>query len=84
MPVPSCSALAIAAWDLVVRLKGIPPYILPGPGLVLASLIGDWATLWPSLLVTLQITFMALLAAVYGRPGAALSRARRVASRRAV
>ena len=37
------AALAIAAWDLVVRLKGIPPYILPGPGLVLASLIGDWA-----------------------------------------
>lgn len=66
------AALAIAAWDLVVRLKGIPPYILPGPGLVLASLIGDWATLWPSLLVTLQITFMALLAATVGGVGLAV------------
>ena len=28
------AALAILAWDLVIRLNGIPPYILPGPGLV--------------------------------------------------
>jgi NitT/TauT family transport system permease protein len=66
------AALAIGAWDLVVRLKGIPPYILPGPGLVLASLINDWASLWPSLLVTLKITFMALLAAIIGGVGLAV------------
>ena len=27
-------ALSVVAWDLVVRLNNIPPYILPGPGLV--------------------------------------------------
>ena len=27
-------ALGVLAWDLVVRLNGIPPYVLPGPGLV--------------------------------------------------
>ena len=46
----------LAAWDLVVRLNGIPPYVLPGPGLVLATLIADWAILWTSLLATLATT----------------------------
>lgn len=27
-------ALGILVWDLVVRFKSIPPYVLPGPGLV--------------------------------------------------
>lgn len=66
------AALAIGAWDLVVRIKGIPPYILPGPELVLGSLINDWPTLWPSLLVTLKITFMALAAAIIGGVGLAV------------
>ncbi len=66
------AALAIAAWDLAVRLNGIPPYILPGPGLVLASLVNDWPTLWPSLLVTLKITFLALGAAILGGVGLAV------------
>ncbi len=66
------AALAIGAWDLVVRIKGIPPYILPGPDLVLGSLINDWPTLWPSLLVTLKITFMALAAAIIGGVGLAV------------
>ncbi|TAJ92675.1 MAG: ABC transporter permease [Reyranella sp.] len=42
----------------------IPPYILPGPLLVAKTLISDWGTLWPALLVTLRITLEALLAAV--------------------
>jgi NitT/TauT family transport system permease protein len=45
--------LAILAWDLVVRINQIPPFILPGPGLVAATLIADWAVLGESLLVTL-------------------------------
>ena len=49
---PLLAALAIGAWDLVVRVNQIPPYILPGPGLVACSLVTDWWTLWPSLLVT--------------------------------
>ena len=64
--------LAFAAWDLVVRINQIPHYILPGPGLVLRSLVADWPTLWPSLLVTLKITFMALAAAIVGGVGLAV------------
>ncbi|MFO1049959.1 MAG: ABC transporter permease [Geminicoccaceae bacterium] len=72
-----CAPLAIAlcailAWDLVVRLNGIPPYILPGPGLVAQSLVKDFPILWPSLLVTLRITAMALAAAIVGGAGLAI------------
>ena len=58
--------ITLAAWDLVVRVNGIPPYILPGPALVLQSLVDDWGTLWPSLLVTLEITIFALAIATFG------------------
>jgi NitT/TauT family transport system permease protein len=47
----------------VVRLKAIPPYILPGPLLIGATLLKDWHTLYPSLLVTLAVTGAALLVA---------------------
>jgi NitT/TauT family transport system permease protein len=57
---------ALALWEIVVRVNDIPHYILPGPLLVLQSLIADWGTLWPSLLITLQITFMALAVAMIG------------------
>ena len=59
-------ALVVLAWDLVVRLFAIPPYVLPGPGLVLATLIADNALLWNSLLVTLTITFEGFLLAAVG------------------
>ena len=38
-------ALGVIAWELVVRLKGIPPYVLPGPVLVLQTLVDDWGLL---------------------------------------
>ena len=53
----------LVLWDLVVRLHAIPYYILPSPGLVLQTLIRDWGTLFPSLLVTLAITGAALFVA---------------------
>lgn len=58
--------IALTAWDLVVRVNGIPPYILPGPLLVARSLVTDWGTLWPSLLVTIEITVLALAVATFG------------------
>jgi NitT/TauT family transport system permease protein len=64
--------VALALWEMVVRLNDIPHYILPGPLLVLRSLIADWGTLWPSLLITLQITFMALAVATVGGVGLAI------------
>ncbi len=65
-------ALGVLVWDLVVRLNGIPPYILPGPGLVLATLVSDWSILWSSLLATLETTFEGLALAVIGGIGLAV------------
>jgi NitT/TauT family transport system permease protein len=65
-------ALGVLAWDLVVRLKGIPPYILPGPGLVVATLANDWPVLSASLFVTLATTFEGLALAIVGGIGLAV------------
>jgi NitT/TauT family transport system permease protein len=65
-------ALGILAWDLVVRIKSIPPYILPSPGLVFETLITDWPLLWASLLETLKTTFQGLLLALAGGVGLAI------------
>jgi NitT/TauT family transport system permease protein len=65
-------ALGIVLWDLVVRINGIPPYILPSPGLVLSTLFTDWPILWSSLLATLATTLEALALAVAGGIGLAV------------
>ena len=59
-------ALVIAGWHAVVRIFAIPPFVLPGPGLVLATLISDGPLLWQSLLVTLTLTFQGFLLAAVG------------------
>ena len=53
----------LALWEAVVRLRGIPPYILPGPVLIAKTLWTDGPSLLVSLLVTLRITLAALAAA---------------------
>jgi NitT/TauT family transport system permease protein len=53
----------LALWEGVVRWRGIPPYILPGPLLIAQSLWHDGPSLLGSLLVTLRITLAALAAA---------------------
>lgn len=55
--------LMLLLWELFVRISGIPPYLLPGPLLVAQTLVTDWSSLFPSLLITLQITVVAFLAA---------------------
>ncbi len=59
-------ALGVLAWDVVVRANALPPYILPGPGLVLATLVDDWPILSGSLGVTLMTTFEGLVLALVG------------------
>lgn len=54
----------LLAWHLVVALNEIPHYILPSPLLVFRTLLDDWPLLWRSLLVTIQVTGIALLLAV--------------------
>lgn len=57
---------AIVAWDLVVRLNQIPPYVLPGPLLVASTLMQDWPVLFDSLLTTLWTTLEGFVAAAVG------------------
>lgn len=56
--------LAVLAWDMLVRVMKLPPYLLPSPLLVFKALVTDWSDLFPSLLITLQITVVAFGAAV--------------------
>src|SRR4051794_41708817 len=56
----------MTAWELVVRINGIQPYVLPGPLLVLRTLISDWDVLSQSLLVTLTTTLEGFMAAAVG------------------
>jgi NitT/TauT family transport system permease protein len=58
--------LLLLVWDLAVRLLAIPPYVLPGPGLVLTTLIADSGLLWHSLLITLGITVEGFMLAALG------------------
>jgi NitT/TauT family transport system permease protein len=59
-------ALIVLCWDLIVRVFAIPPFVLPGPGLVLTTLISDAGLLWHSLLVTLTLTFEGFVLAAVG------------------
>jgi NitT/TauT family transport system permease protein len=58
--------VAIGLWEAVVKIKGIPPYILPAPSAVAVTLVKDWGTLSASLLVTLRTMALALLLATSG------------------
>jgi len=55
--------VGLAAWEIAVRAYKVPVYIVPGPIVILQALVRDWATLYPSLVVTLLITLSALTAA---------------------
>ena len=65
-------AAVIGGWDLWVRIDDIPPYVLPGPGLVAATLVRDWTLLSASLAVTLTTTLEGLALAVLGGAGLAI------------
>jgi NitT/TauT family transport system permease protein len=64
--------LGVAAWEAIVRINQIPHYIIPAPSLVAQTLVKDWASLYPSLLFTLKITFYALGLAIVGGVALAL------------
>ena len=65
-------ALFLLAWEMTVRIQHIPPYVLPGPLAIGRRLVADWGTLSGSLLVTVEVTAMALVAAVIGGGGLAI------------
>ncbi len=57
--------LTLMLWEVGVRMTNTPPYLLPGPLLVFQTLIQEWSTLFPSLLITFQITVVAFIAAIF-------------------
>ena len=65
-------AAGVLLWDLIVRVFAIPPFVLPAPGLVLATLVADGGLLWNSLLVTLLTTFEGFVLAAAGGIGLAI------------
>jgi NitT/TauT family transport system permease protein len=65
-------AAGLAAWEVVVDVNDIQPYVLPGPLLVLKTLIGDWRVLSESLGVTLLTTLEGFVAAAVGGVALAL------------
>lgn len=71
--VPVCViAVLIAIWQIMVTVNETPHYILPGPGLVVNSLISDWHVLLPALWVTTKITIASLALALLGGGGMAI------------
>jgi NitT/TauT family transport system permease protein len=72
--VPLSVGLAtLLGWEAVVRLRAIPPYILPAPSLIATTLWSNLDSLLVSWLYTIKITFGALLLALAG--GVALASA---------
>ena len=64
--------LVIALWQTHIVINQVPKYIMPAPADVAMALWNDWGTLFPSLLVTLRITFLALFFALVGGVGLAV------------
>ncbi|ODT07105.1 MAG: ABC transporter ATP-binding protein, partial [Kaistia sp. SCN 65-12] len=56
----------VLVWHVIVQVYAIPPYVLPGPMLVAATLVQDWPILWQSLLTTLLTTAEGFAAAAVG------------------
>lgn len=54
----------IFVWDQILIIYNIPFYIFPRPLLVFKTLIMEWDNLFPSLLVTLHVTVIALLCSI--------------------
>ena len=65
-------AAGTVAWELVVRINDIPPYVLPSPNVVMRTLVTDWTILWDSLLTTLLTTLEGFIAAGIGGVALAL------------
>ncbi len=59
-------ALSVALWEAVVRVEQIPPYVLPGPAVVFATLMSDRVLLFASLWATLVTTFEGFILAALG------------------
>ena len=65
-------AAGVAAWEIVICVNNIQPFVLPGPVAVFQTLVGDWPVLSQSLAVTLLTTLEGFIAAAVGGVALAL------------
>jgi len=77
-------AALLGAWELYVRVRGIPDYLLPAPADIAAALWDERSTLAGQALVTLREMVVGLAAAVATGLGAAIVLHRSETLRRAV
>tara|TARA_R110000787_G_scaffold250136_3_gene355734 strand:+ start:189 stop:968 length:780 start_codon:yes stop_codon:yes gene_type:complete len=56
----------VVLWEILTRLFAIPPYVLPGPLLIARTFWTDAPLLLGSLMITLEITVVALALAALG------------------
>jgi NitT/TauT family transport system permease protein len=59
-------------WEFLVRINGVPTFVLPAPSSIWTSFIANFASLMDSLWVTLSITVLAFILAVVGGVGLAI------------
>lgn len=55
----------ILLWELLLDINNTPHYILPKPSLIIFTLIKEWQNLFPALIVTANVTILALILAVF-------------------
>lgn len=65
--------VSVLVWHLYVTLAQVPHYILPGPLLVIETMVADWPMLWPAMQATAKLTLLALAFAVAGGVGLAVA-----------
>ncbi len=56
--------ILLGVWQWWVMAYDIPQFLVPSPMVVLQTLVNDWSLLGAALLVTLKVTFLALLCSV--------------------
>lgn len=48
------AVVVTATAEIVIRILGVPSYVLPAPSAVFAALVGTFGSLWPHIVVTLR------------------------------
>ncbi|MDO8289739.1 MAG: ABC transporter permease [Parvibaculum sp.] len=71
--VPTLVGIAfLLIWEMLVRVKGVPEFVLPAPSRIWESLVLNFGSLMFSLWITLRVTLSAFVLAVIGGVGLAI------------
>lgn len=58
------AAILLAAWQSILVVMKVPPYLVPTPWATLTALVQDWNVLGPALMFTLKITALSFILSV--------------------